>query len=184
MITASAPRGTIPPVAISVAVLGAMVSSGTVPGGEDVRIRDSALLFDVIAGRRGLDEFDMAPLIGLGEIKRDHGIVPRRQGIAGINRAQWHLDRIVRARSQRRVCLEGKSVKRRAIAVGDRAVGADVFRQYPPLRAIQRGVFYSKAMDCGVDPGDCRVDRQGGGEGSHCFHDQTSALSPGASTAV
>jgi hypothetical protein len=83
MITASAPRGTIPPVAISVAVLGAMVSSGTVPGGEDVRIRDSALLFDVIAGRRGLDEFDMAPLIGLGEIKRDHGIVPRRQGIAG-----------------------------------------------------------------------------------------------------
>jgi hypothetical protein len=50
--------------------------------------RDGALLFDIVTSRRCLDDLDAGSLIGLGRLKRDHGVGPRRQGIAGSHRNQ------------------------------------------------------------------------------------------------
>ena len=55
--------------------------------------------------------------------------------------------------------LDGKTVQRRKIAVGDRLSGKYRLCQHPPACRTQRDVFCIKRMSGRVDPSDCCVDR-------------------------
>jgi hypothetical protein len=60
--------------------------------------RDGALLLDILTSRRCLYDLDEGSLIGLGQFKRDYGVGPRRQSIAGRYCNQWQPKWIVGAR--------------------------------------------------------------------------------------
>ena len=49
---------------------------------------DGALLFDILISRHRLDDLDVGSLIRLGQFKRDYGVGPRQQNIAGSHRNQ------------------------------------------------------------------------------------------------
>ena len=120
-----------------------------------------ALSVDIGAGRRRLDQNDLAAIHGIHMVERDHGVGSCRQRLARFHRDRRHRQRVVGAGADAFNCTDCEPVDRGAINRRDRRGGMDILAEHAAEGLVQRDLFRFEATRRAIDPSECRLDRDG-----------------------